>query len=225
MTIIEVNEDKFSLVEYYNEGQDVSVVTPNGDTVNIAVNAKGITHVSLQATCKGKVKSEDAPVYLPSESNNKKEVNTQILGMVDNDFIVKKALGIIKKKFRKGKYMTSPSDTKEFLKLYFSNLEHEVFTTIFLDQRHRLIKVSDMFRGTIDGASVYPREVVKEALKHNAAAVIFAHNHPSGASEPSYSDERITARLKDALNMVDIRVLDHFVVGEEVVSFAERGIL
>ena len=111
------------------------------------------------------------------------------------------------------KPLTSPSETKDFLALHLGGLEHETFTVIFLDNRHRVISIEFMFRGTIDGASVYPREVVKEALKHNAAAVILAHNHPSGVAEPSISDKNITQRLKDALNLVDVRILDHFVFG------------
>jgi DNA repair protein RadC len=103
---------------------------------------------------------------------------------------------------------------------------YEVFTLIYLDKRHRVIACQDLFRGTIDGASVYPREVVKEALKHNAAAVILAHNHPSGVAEPSQADEMITQRVKEALALVDIRVLDHVIVaGGDTTSFAERGLL
>ena len=97
---------------------------------------------------------------------------------------------------------------------------------MFLDNRHRLIAYEELFHGTIDGASVHPREVVKSALRYNAAAVILAHNHPSGVAEPSQADQRITKRLQDALTLVDIRVLDHFVVGDgEPVSFAERGLI
>jgi DNA repair protein RadC len=94
-----------------------------------------------------------------------------------------------------------------------------------MDNRHRMIAFEELFNGTIDGASVHPREVVKRCLHHNAAAVIFAHNHPSGVPEPSQSDERITQKLKEALHLIDVRVLDHFVVGDAVVSFAERGLL
>ena len=119
----------------------------------------------------------------------------------------------------------SPEASRDFAKLKLGELEHEVFGVLFLNNRNRLIEYVEMFRGTIDGASVYPREVVKAALAHNAAAVIFAHNHPSGNAEPSRSDETITQRLKQALDTVDIRVLDHLVVGAEVVSFAERGLL
>ncbi len=121
--------------------------------------------------------------------------------------------------------MESPKQIKAYLKLRLKEIEHEVFAVLFMDNRHRVICFEKMFRGTIDGASVYPREVVKEALKYNAAAVIFAHNHPSGVAEPSHADEQITKRLKDALALVGVRVLDHFVVGDEVVSFAERGLL
>ncbi|GHW03181.1 DNA repair protein RadC, putative [Vibrio cholerae] len=98
-----------------------------------------------------------------------------------------------------------------------------MFAVLFLDNQHRLIEFKELFRGTVDAASVYPREVLKEALNVNAAAVIFAHNHPSGDPEPSQTDRRITQRLKDALSLVDIRVLDHVVVGKSSVSFAERG--
>ena len=126
---------------------------------------------------------------------------------------------------QRGDSLTSPEETRQFLSSKLRDYPHEVFAVLFLDQRHRVIHFEEMFRGTIDGASVYPREVVKKSLEYNAAAVIFAHNHPSGVAEPSQSDERITKRLKDALALVDIRVLDHFVVGDEVVSFAERGLL
>ncbi|MCW8933110.1 MAG: DNA repair protein RadC [Gammaproteobacteria bacterium] len=126
---------------------------------------------------------------------------------------------------KRGDSLTSPQETRQFLSSKLRDYTHEVFAVLFLDQRHRVIRFDEMFRGTIDGASVYPREVVKKALEYNAAAVIFAHNHPSGVAEPSQSDERITQRLKEALGLVDIRVLDHFVVGDDVISFAERGLL
>ncbi|MCW9048367.1 MAG: DNA repair protein RadC [Gammaproteobacteria bacterium] len=126
---------------------------------------------------------------------------------------------------KRGDSLTSPQETRQFLSSKLRDYTHEVFAVLFLDQRHRVIRFDEMFQGTIDGASVYPREVVKKALEYNAAAVIFAHNHPSGVAEPSQSDERITQRLKEALGLVDIRVLDHFVVGDDVISFAERGLL
>ena len=104
--------------------------------------------------------------------------------------------------------------------------QHEVFVGIFLDNRHRMITYKELFRGTIDGASVYPREVVKEALAVNATAMIIAHNHPSGVAEPSKADENITLRLKEALGFMDIRLLDHLIIGcDEIVSLAERGVI
>ena len=126
---------------------------------------------------------------------------------------------------QRGDALSSPQDTRHYLSSQLRDYPHEVFAALFLDQRHRVICFEELFRGTIDGASVYPREVVKKALQHNAAALIFAHNHPSGVAEPSQADEQITRRLIDALKLVDVRVLDHFVVGDEVVSFAERGLL
>ncbi len=128
--------------------------------------------------------------------------------------------------FKAGKTISDPHDTRDFLKLKLGSLEHEVFAIILLNNRHQIIHYEHLFRGTINGASVYSREVVKLALKHNAAAAIISHNHPSGNAEPSTSDERITSRLKDALNLVDIRLLDHLVIGQgEIISLAERGLL
>ncbi len=122
--------------------------------------------------------------------------------------------------------LESPLATRRFLQAQLQDRDHEVFCCLYLDNRHRVIDFQEIFRGTIDGATVHPREVVKLALGHNAAAVIFAHNHPSGVAEPSAADERITQRLRKALALVDIRVLDHFVVGDGVsISFAERGLL
>lgn len=126
---------------------------------------------------------------------------------------------------QKGHALTSPDETRQYLSDQLREYPHEVFAALFLDQRHRVICFEELFTGTIDGASVYPREVVKKALAYNAAAIIFAHNHPSGVAEPSQADRRITQKLTDALALVDIRVLDHFIVGEEVVSFAERGLI
>jgi len=122
--------------------------------------------------------------------------------------------------------LTSPEATRQYLKARLRAYPHEVFACLFLDNRHRVIEYRELFRGTIDGASVHPREVVREAMRWNAAAVIFAHNHPSGVAEPSQADLRITQRLREALDLVDVRVLDHIVVGEGGgTSFAERGLL
>jgi DNA repair protein RadC len=125
----------------------------------------------------------------------------------------------------RGDALTSPDDTRRYLAARLRDYPFEVFACLFLDNRHRVIAFEELFRGTIDGASVHPREVVRRALTHNAAAVILAHNHPSGVAEPSRCDEAITRRLRDALGLVDIRVLDHVVVGDSLVSFAERGLL
>ena len=125
-----------------------------------------------------------------------------------------------------GPALANPRATRDFLRARLRDRDHEVFCCLFLDNRHRVIAFDEVFRGTIDGASVHPRDVVKLALSRNAAAVILAHNHPSGVAEPSQADEVITGRLRDALALVDIRVLDHIVVGDGAcVSFAERGLL
>jgi DNA repair protein RadC len=127
----------------------------------------------------------------------------------------------------RGDVLTEPSATRRYLIARLRGYSYEVFGCLFLDNRHRIILFEELFRGTIDGANVHPREVVKSALLCNAAAVILAHNHPSGVAEPSYADERITLRLRDALALIDIRVLDHIIVGdgESTVSLAERGLL
>jgi len=125
-----------------------------------------------------------------------------------------------------GEAIHSPSDTETFLQARMRHLDHELFCCLFLDNRHRVLGFSELFRGTIDGTSVYPREVVKEALAINAAAVILAHNHPSGVAEPSQADERITKRLKSALELVDIRLLDHLIIGDgRATSLASRGLV
>lgn len=142
------------------------------------------------------------------------------------DEILEAARAILARQVRRGTALSNPRTTRDFLKLRLAGHDHEVFAVLFLDNRHRVIEFVPLFRGTIDGASVYPREVVKEALRRNAAAVILAHNHPSGVAEPSHADELITGRIRDALSLVDIRVLDHFVVtGDAIVSFSERGLL
>ena len=127
---------------------------------------------------------------------------------------------------QRGPTLSSPAQTRTYLSALLRDHPSEVFGGLFLDNRHRVIGYEELFRGTIDGASVYPREVVRRALAHNAAAVIVAHNHPSGVAEPSAADEALTHRLREALGLVDVRLLDHFVVGDgEPVSLAERGVL
>lgn len=122
--------------------------------------------------------------------------------------------------------LTSPGAVRDYLRLAIAGLEHEVFVCLWLDAQHRVIGCEEAFRGTLTQTSVYPREIVKAALKSNAAAVIFAHNHPSGAAQPSQADELLTRNLKEALALVDVKVLDHFIVaGRQALSFAERGLL
>jgi DNA repair protein RadC len=122
--------------------------------------------------------------------------------------------------------LSSPGKVRDFLRLTLAPLPHEVFIALFLDAQNRLLACDELFRGTLTQTSVYPREVVKRALRHNAGAVIFAHNHPSGVAEPSRADEMLTANLKQSLALVEVRVLDHVIVaGSATVSFAERGLL
>lgn len=148
----------------------------------------------------------------------------QVLRPVTSEEILTMARKLIRRKFVRGHALNSPTITRDYLMLEIALLEHEVFYCLFLDNQHRLLKTECCFQGTIDGASVYPREVVKRALQLNAAALILAHNHPSGTPEPSAADRAITRRLIDALNLIDVRVLDHFIIGgTEYFSFAERG--
>ncbi|WP_445368109.1 RadC family protein [Methylomonas sp. BW4-1] len=145
--------------------------------------------------------------------------------MADEQDVIFEAIQIYNRYFSRGESLTSPDKAKDCIKLKLAPYEHEVFVCLFLDNQHRVIACDELFRGTIDGASVYPREVVKTALQYNAAALIMAHNHPSGISDPSQADRVITGKLKEALALIDVRVLDHFIVGENVYSFAEHGLL
>ena len=160
------------------------------------------------------MKSEDVPTYGTNST-------------ASDDEVIAKALSIIKRRLRKpGEAMTSPQSVKDYLTIKLAELEHEVFAALFLDGQHRVIQYTEMFRGTLSQTSVYPREVVKEALRINAGAVIFAHNHPSGMPEPSRADEMLTKTLQEALALVDVKVLDHIIVGgTDTVSFAERGLI
>lgn len=144
-----------------------------------------------------------------------------------DDVVVAAALRITSKAVRRySSPLINPRAVREYLVLLLAGLEYEIFAALFLDVRNRVIKFDELFRGTLAEAAVYPREVVKAALKYNAAAVIFVHNHPSGETTPSYADEAITRRLKAALDLVDVRVLDHLIVGvDHVESFSERGAL
>ena len=143
-----------------------------------------------------------------------------------HDEILAAARAILSHRVRRGAPLSSPQSVRDFLSLRLATRDHEVFTLIYLDTRHRVIDCQDLFRGTIDGSAVHPREVVKEALRRNAAAVILAHNHPSGVAEPSHADELITHRLREALALIDVRLLDHLIIaGAEVLSLAERGVV
>jgi DNA repair protein RadC len=140
--------------------------------------------------------------------------------------VVTLATKVLAFKFRAGRALSSPEETRTYLRLKLAGYRNEVFGSLFLDNRHRVIALRELFQGTIDGASVHPRVVVQQALEVNAAAMVFFHNHPSGVAEPSRADEMLTRRLSEALALVDVRVLDHFVVSAgESVSFAQRGLL
>jgi DNA repair protein RadC len=132
----------------------------------------------------------------------------------------------LKEKLKESSALTSPGAVRDFLRLKLATRREEAFLCVWLDAQHRVIDVQEAFSGTLTQTSVYPREIVKAALRYNAAAVIFAHNHPSGVAQPSQADELLTRNLRDALALVEVRVLDHFVVaGTQAVSFAERGLL
>jgi len=139
--------------------------------------------------------------------------------------VVEMSRRYLEEKIQRGDALDNVNDVKNYLKSRLQHYPFEVFSCLFLDNKHRVIEYEELFRGTIDGASVHPREVVRRVLHHNAAAIILAHNHPSGIAEPSQSDMQITSKLKQALEMIDVRVLDHFIIGDEMVSFAERGLL
>ncbi len=148
------------------------------------------------------------------------------LNHVERQSLLAMALAMLAERHRPGKVLSSPEETRGYLRLRLAEHKNEVFGCLFLDNRHRIIEVAELFQGTIDGASVHPRVVVQKALELNAAATVLFHNHPSGVAEPSHADEALTRRLKDALALVDVRVLDHFVVtAGESISFAERGLI
>ncbi|TBL64583.1 RadC family protein [Hafnia paralvei] len=138
---------------------------------------------------------------------------------------IRKALTLLERQLREpGASFTSTTAVRDWLRLHMAGLEREAFVVLFLDNQNRFITHETLFTGTINHTQIYPREVVKSCLKHNAAAIIVAHNHPSHEAEPSHADRQITARLKQALDLVEIRLLDHLVIGGmEVVSFTERG--
>ena len=145
---------------------------------------------------------------------------------LSSNAVIQMALNILSERHNTGEILTNPKDTANYLRLKLSEYKNEVFCVLFLNTRHKIIAFEQLFQGTIDGAAVYPRVVAQRAMQHNASAVIFAHNHPSGVAEPSQADQSITRRLKEALSLIDVRVLDHIVVGiEGTTSFAEKGLI
>ena len=140
--------------------------------------------------------------------------------------VLQAALRVLAGQLRGTEMLSSPQVVRDFLRIKLGTLEHEVFAVIHLDAQHRVIEYVEMFRGTVSQTSVYPREIVKEALARNSAALILVHNHPSGVAEPSRADEALTQTLKSALSLVDVRVIDHLIVaGPTILSFAERGLI
>ncbi len=150
----------------------------------------------------------------------------QDLTPAETDSLIRLALAALADRHRPGVALGSPEDTRAYLRLAVGDRRNEVFGCLFLDNRHRIRAVEELFQGTIDGATIHPREVLVAVLRHNAAAVVLFHNHPSGVAEPSHADEAITRRLRDLLSQIDVRVLDHVVVTtQESISFAESGLL
>lgn len=150
----------------------------------------------------------------------------RVTDLVSEQDIMEMASSLVKKRFERGMAIKAPQDTHQYLAVTLAEKEHEVFGLIYLDGRHCVLAMELLFRGTVDTATIYPREIVKQILAVNAAAVILFHNHPSGIAEPSSADQRITNRIVKALETIDVRVLDHIVLGgHQAVSFAERGLL
>jgi DNA repair protein RadC len=164
----------------------------------------------------------------PAESfstNFVRDAATGVASVPDSE-IIEAALKILSKRMSRGSLLSSPKAARDYLALRFGNVEQEVFSAIYLTKRHQVIACEELFRGTVDGASVHPRIVVKQALRHNAAAMLISHNHPSGQVEPSQADEMITQRLKEALALIDVRLVDHIITsGGSTLSMAERGLL
>ena len=153
--------------------------------------------------------------------------NYHLGATLTDDDILHAAEGILEHKLmRSGEALTDPAASARYLKARLASYPYEVFACLFLDNRHRVIAFEELFRGSIDGCSVHPREVIRSCIKHNAAAVILAYNHPSGVAEPSAADRSITLRLREALEFIDVRVLDHLIVGSGTpTSMAQRGLL
>ena len=165
-------------------------------------------------------------VPLRRDANRFDQVQLALLNETEQIALIDLDIELLISRHQPGETLDSPDNTRKCIRLLLSEVKTEVFGAIFLDNKHRVICHENIFFGTVDSASVYPRVVVQQAMEHNAVAVIFYHNHPSGNPEPSQSDQAITKRLKDSLALIDVRVLDHIVVGSEGdISFAERGLL
>lgn len=162
-------------------------------------------------------------LYLNSNENTETEKLPENISEEDVLYWAEK---IVTKRFTRSNYLTSPDATRAFLQIILAKEHRELFIVIFLDNQNGVLGYETLFQGTIDGAAIYPREIVKAVLENNSASVILAHNHPSGTATPSEADKRITSRVVNALETIDVRVLDHLVVGGiDVISFAERGLL
>lgn len=168
------------------------------------------------------IRSEDSPAY---GVHNPDDLNSKFSSLHEDE-IIARAIEILAGRLKNGPVLTSPDAVRSYLRLSLSQQPREVFAVLFLDNRHQVIEYEELFFGTIDGASVHPREVARRALELNSSAVILAHNHPSGVTEPSQADIRITQKLRDALSLFAIRTLDHIIVGHHgSTSLAERGLM
>ena len=171
--------------------------------------------------------STDTAVQLSLLSDDRfAGIDPRKLTLKEQETLIHLARTALKLRHQRGDTLTSPQSTQAYLQFHLSERQNEVFAVLFLDNQNRILAFEELFFGTIDGATVHPRVVVQRALAHNAAATILVHNHPSGVAEPSQADQTLTNRLKDALSLVDVRILDHLVVSVEgTVSLAERGLL
>ena len=166
------------------------------------------------------------PLIFPETGNRFIQVKAALLSDAEQQTLVKLAIDVLELRHHPGECLNSPNHLKEYLRLKLGDSKNEIFGAVFLDNKHRIICDEVIFTGSITSASVYPRVLAQKALEHNAAALFLYHNHPSGDPEPSSADEHITNKVKDALHLIEVRVLDHLVVGSEgAISFADRGLI
>lgn len=229
----------FPKVLYVNEPDPLIRALPHDDRPSVKLLTKGsealsdaeLISIFLQRGRKGQSAVDQArDIMTTSGSLSGVLSSPELLVRPDQrarlEGVLELARRVLREQINRGVSLNSPQGVRDYLRLKLQDRPHEVFMVVFLDAQNRVLAVEEMFRGTLTQTSVYPREVVKRALLHNAAAVIFAHNHPSGVAEPSRADESLTQALKQALALVDVKVLDHFVVGaNSAMSFAERGLL